>query len=121
MEIIKEQARGEKPKEFKSQSLRCINPFWRNLPHCDIFASITPDILHQLHKGVFKDHVVTWASAAVTNVEGARKTEIDDRFQRMTPHPTLRHFKKGISLTTQWTGTEFKNMEKVFLGVLANA
>jgi len=30
-------------------------------------------------------------------------------------------FKKGISLTTQWTGTEHKNMEKVFLGVLAGA
>jgi len=39
----------------------------------------------------------------------------------MTPHPTLRHFKKGILLTTQWTGTEHKNMEKVFLGVLTGA
>ncbi|KAJ7912610.1 hypothetical protein B0H13DRAFT_1874597 [Mycena leptocephala] len=39
----------------------------------------------------------------------------------MSPHPCLRHFKKGISLTTQWTGTERKNMEKVFLGILANA
>lgn len=39
----------------------------------------------------------------------------------MSQHPDLRHFKKGISLTTQWTGTEHKNMEKVFLGVLANA
>ncbi|KAJ7238853.1 hypothetical protein B0H12DRAFT_974427, partial [Mycena haematopus] len=29
--------------------------------------------------------------------------------------------KKGISLTTQWTGRERKNMEKVFLGVLAGA
>jgi hypothetical protein len=27
----------------------------------------------------------------------------------------LWHFKKGIALTTQWTGTEHKNMEKVFL------
>ncbi|KAG6806972.1 hypothetical protein H0H92_009320 [Tricholoma furcatifolium] len=39
----------------------------------------------------------------------------------MSTHPTLRHFKKGISLTTQWTGTEHKNMQKVFLGVLAKA
>ncbi|KAF9052541.1 hypothetical protein BDP27DRAFT_1433862 [Rhodocollybia butyracea] len=29
------------------------------------------------------------------------------------------HFKKGISLISQWTGNEYKNMEKVFLGVLA--
>ncbi|KAJ7852726.1 hypothetical protein B0H13DRAFT_1904455 [Mycena leptocephala] len=47
--------------------------------------------------------------------------EVDRRFRTMTPHPSLRHFKKGISLTTQWTGTERKNTEKVFLGVLANA
>ena len=39
----------------------------------------------------------------------------------MSLHPDLRHFKKGVSLTTQWTGNEFKNMEKVFLGVLAGA
>src|SRR6202451_2794599 len=31
----------------------------------------------------------------------------------------LRHFQKGISLISQWTGTKYKNMEKVFLGVLA--
>jgi hypothetical protein len=36
----------------------------------------------------------------------------------MTRHPSLRHFKKGISPTMQWTGTEYKNMEKVFLGTL---
>jgi len=39
----------------------------------------------------------------------------------MTPHTSLWHFKKGISLTMQWTGKEYKNMEKVFLGVLAGA
>ena len=37
----------------------------------------------------------------------------------MTQGTDLRHFKKGISLILQWTGTEYKNMEKVFLGVLA--
>jgi hypothetical protein len=36
------------------------------------------------------------------------------------PHGSkLRHFQKGISLISQWTGTEYKNMEKVFLGVLS--
>jgi hypothetical protein len=39
----------------------------------------------------------------------------------MTGHPSLRHFKKGISLVSQWTGNEHKNMEKVFLGVIAGA
>ncbi|KAJ6595365.1 hypothetical protein B0H10DRAFT_2197355 [Mycena sp. CBHHK59/15] len=45
----------------------------------------------------------------------------DRRFRAMSPCPSLCHFKKGIALTSQWTGTERKNMEKVFLGVLANA
>jgi hypothetical protein len=94
--------------------MRAINPFWADFPHCDIFSCITPDILHELHNGVFGEHVVNWATAATS------ADEIDVRFRAMTPHPSLRHFKKGISLTTQWTGTERKNMEKVFLGVIAN-
>ena len=117
LRILAEQSRGEKPDEFNNHSLRPINPFWADLPHCDIFSCITPDILHQLHKGVFKDHIVKWAT---NSVEGTND-EVDRRFRSMTPHPTLRHFKKGISLTSQWTGTEHKNMEKVFLGVLAGA
>ena len=47
--------------------------------------------------------------------------EIDHRFKSMTRHPTLHHFKKGISLVSQWTGNEFKNMEKMFLGVIVGA
>jgi hypothetical protein len=78
---------------------------------------MTPDILHELHNGVFGDHIVKWTTAAMSGGQA----EVDRRFRAMTPHPTLRHFKKGISLTSQWTGTERKNMEKVFLGILANA
>ncbi|KAI0690229.1 hypothetical protein BC835DRAFT_1417964 [Cytidiella melzeri] len=37
----------------------------------------------------------------------------------MPTHPNLRHFRKGISLVSQWTGNEYKHMEKVFLGVVA--
>ena len=36
----------------------------------------------------------------------------------MNGYPGLRHFKKGISSVTQWTGTEHKEMEKVLLGVV---
>ncbi|KAF7798192.1 hypothetical protein EIP86_009409 [Pleurotus ostreatoroseus] len=102
---------------FKKAGLRSINPFWTDLPHCNIFACITPDILHQLHKGVFKDHTVKWATGCVEDGEA----ELDRRFKAMTPHADLRHFKRGISLISQWTGTEYKHMEKVFLGVLAGA
>ena len=35
------------------------------------------------------------------------------------PHRSnLQHFKKGILLISQWTRTEYKNMEKVFLGII---
>ncbi|KAJ7330893.1 hypothetical protein DFH08DRAFT_708629 [Mycena albidolilacea] len=115
--ILADQADGEYPTKFVEQCLRPINPFWANLPHCDIFRCMTPDILHELHNGVFGDHIVKWTTAAMSGGQA----EVDRRFRAMTPHPTLRHFKKGISLTSQWTGTERKNMEKVFLGILANA
>ncbi|KAJ7235026.1 hypothetical protein B0H12DRAFT_1076218 [Mycena haematopus] len=117
LRILRAEAQGANPPEFKILNLRPIKPFWEELPHCDIFRCITPDLLHELHNGVFGDHIVKWATEAMSG--GA--DELDERFRAMTPHPTLRHFKKGISLTTQWTGTERKNMEKVFLGVLANA
>ncbi|KAJ7735424.1 hypothetical protein DFH07DRAFT_753845 [Mycena maculata] len=117
LKTLGEQSRGEAPPAFSEHNLRPINPFWADFPHCNIFSSMMPDQLHELHNGAFDDHIVKWSTAA-TNGEA---DEIDCRFRAMTPHPSLRHFKKGISLTTQWTGTERKNMEKVFLGVLANA
>ncbi|KAJ7817495.1 hypothetical protein B0H14DRAFT_3474582 [Mycena olivaceomarginata] len=92
------QANREHPPEFTQQNLRAINPFWADLPHCDIFRSMTPDLLHELHNGVF-DHLVKWSTSAMVGEEA----EVDQRYRSMTPHPALRHFKKGISLTTQWT------------------
>jgi len=86
-------------------------PFWTGFPLCDIHQAIVPDILHQLHQGVFK-HLVEWCQQAV----GA--SHLDARIRTLPPSNGVRHFKNGISALSQVSGTERKNIEKVLLGCL---
>lgn len=87
------------------------DPFWAELPFCDIHESITPDILHQLYQGMF-DHLVAW----VTDVVG--KDELDARFKRLPEAFGLRHFSNGISGLTRVSGREHKEMAKQLLGCM---
>ncbi|KAG2365992.1 hypothetical protein BDR07DRAFT_1470277 [Suillus spraguei] len=115
-DILEKWKNGQHPIQFDNNGLRAVfNPFWANLPHANIFLAFTPDLLHQVHKGVFKDHLVKWC------LEIVGEDEMDSRFKVMPDYPGLRYFKKGISTMRQWTGTEHKEMQRVFVGLLAGA
>ncbi|KAJ7939944.1 hypothetical protein B0H13DRAFT_2226246 [Mycena leptocephala] len=112
---LQDQKNRKNPPTFEADSIHPVYTPSRQSYLSYIFASFPPDLLHQLHKGVFKDHLVKWC----TEIVGA--AELDARFQAMNAFAGLRHFKKGISTISQWTGAEHKEMQRVFLSVLAGA
>lgn len=99
---------------FKDDGLRRIYPpFWAGMRYTNIFETFTPDLLHQLHKGLFKDHLYNWCK----QLAGAK--QIDDRIKTIPDHPSLiRKFPNGVTQINQWTGSEAKAIEQVFVGVI---
>ena len=47
-----------------------VKPFTSEFPRADIHELIAPDILHQVIKGTFKDHLVSWIEAYLKKVHG---------------------------------------------------
>ncbi|KAJ3797272.1 hypothetical protein GGU11DRAFT_816582 [Lentinula aff. detonsa] len=89
------------------------HPFWENLPYTNIFASITPDILHQLYQGVMK-HLTAW----LTEICGA--DEIDARVRRLPPNHSIRIFHRGISTLSRVSGKEHRQICSFILGVVTD-
>ncbi|KIL55290.1 hypothetical protein M378DRAFT_49930, partial [Amanita muscaria Koide BX008] len=89
------------------------HPFWEPLPYIDIFQAITPDILHQLHQGVFK-HLVAWLLQAYGSAE------IDARVRRLIPNHHVHIFPNGISRLFRVTGKEHNFISRVILGVICD-
>ena len=58
-------------------------PFTHDFPQADIYEILTPDLLHQVIKETFKDHLVTWVSKYLALEHGETKTnEILDDIDR---------------------------------------
>lgn len=57
-----------------------MKPFTEDFPRADIHEMLSPDLLHQLIKGTFKDHLVEWVSDYLEHAHGAAgaKVIIDD-------------------------------------------
>ena len=60
---------------------RVPKPFTYYFPRADIHELIAPDILHQLVKGTFKDHLVSWVEEYIyltADTEREAKRILDD-------------------------------------------
>ncbi|KIJ58132.1 hypothetical protein HYDPIDRAFT_171393 [Hydnomerulius pinastri MD-312] len=56
-----------------------IVPFTNNFPRADIYTMLSPDLLHQVIKGTFKDHLVAWTCSYILDSYGdARGNEVLD-------------------------------------------
>ncbi|KAI0669487.1 hypothetical protein C8Q78DRAFT_1070632 [Trametes maxima] len=96
-----------------------IVPFTNDFPRADIYQLIAPNILHQLIKGTFKDHLVSWIElylAATLRKTSAADviTDIDRRISVVLPFSGLRRFHEGRNFK-QWTGDDSKALMKVYL------
>lgn len=88
------------------------HPFWERLPFTNIFLSITPDILHQLHQGISK-YLIRW----LIQFWGE---EIDACCSRLPPNHNAWHFYKGITMLSNLTGQEHKDICRIILGLVAD-
>ncbi|KAF8742362.1 hypothetical protein AX14_004918 [Amanita brunnescens Koide BX004] len=90
------------------------HPFWEQLPYVNIYQAMSPDILHQLHQGVFK-HLLSW----MTKAYGA--VELDARSWQQLPNHHIRIFTNGITGLSHVTGKEHDLMCRMLLGLIVGA
>ena len=67
-------------------------PFTTDFPRGNIYQMVSPDLLHQLIKGTFKDHLVTWICEYLVIQHGERRAgvildDIDRRYAFPTAPP----------------------------------
>jgi len=79
------------------------------------------DQLHQLLKGLFKDHTWEWIIGFLKDIYGHEKDLdlIDERFSIIPHFSDICQFGDKLTCVKQWTGAEYKDMVKIWLPALA--
>ncbi|KAL0060070.1 hypothetical protein AAF712_013146 [Marasmius tenuissimus] len=89
-------------------------PFWTDFWGTDIYLTLTPDVLHQLYRGVFKD-LVNWCQLILS------EDELNSRVRCLPGAMGARQFNKGWSALSQISGSERKHMTKLLLACLVGS
>ncbi|KAI0246259.1 hypothetical protein BJV78DRAFT_1277264 [Lactifluus subvellereus] len=100
-----------------------VVPFTARFPRSDIHELLCSDLLHQIIKGTFKDHLVTWVGEYLVSVHGSTRTaaimaDIDRRIAAAPPFPGQRRFPEGRGFK-QWTRDDSKALMKVYLPAIS--
>ncbi|KXN87508.1 hypothetical protein AN958_08745 [Leucoagaricus sp. SymC.cos] len=95
------------------------DPFAEDFLYSDIYSMLVSDLLHQVIKGVFKDHLVSWIKEYITEVgpwstKKVKKimSEIDFWISLAPPFKSLWCFPCGHSFK-QWTDDNSKVLIKI--------
>ncbi|KAF7359961.1 hypothetical protein MVEN_00723000 [Mycena venus] len=100
-----------------------VMPFTNEFPRADIHELLSPDLLHQVIKGTFKDHIVSWVNEYLHPEHGEQRAleiiqDIDRRISAVPEFPGLRRFPDGRDFN-QWTGDDSKALMKIYLAAVA--
>lgn len=101
--------------ELEELKLKPWMPWWADIPYMNFHSCIAPDLLHQLHQGLFKSHILPWIFTSIGSVLA------DARFSAMPQAQGMRHFSNRVSKIQQWTGRESKELMKQILPVLVGS
>ncbi|KAG2016559.1 hypothetical protein CC2G_009715 [Coprinopsis cinerea AmutBmut pab1-1] len=101
-----------------------VTPFTQSFPRANIHELLAPDLLHQIIKGTFKDHLISWIGDYLVKEYGEAMAntiwdDIDRRISVVPPFPGLRRFPDGRRFK-QWTGDDSKALMKVILPALVS-
>ncbi|KAJ7220735.1 hypothetical protein GGX14DRAFT_532634 [Mycena pura] len=91
-----------------------IAPFTNDFPRADIHELLSPDLLHQVIKGTFKDHIGSWVNEYLHLTHGEQRalvilTAAVPEFPGLRRFPDFHH----------WTGDDSKALMKIYLAAVA--